>query len=265
MSSNLVDAITVYTEEHIASFHAKRLQRVEHLELKEILKRKNPYLYKAKYLEYSVDFVAAIVNAFVSSQEETLFGDFLEGLAVYVAEVCFDARKPSQHELTGIDLLLHKHDALYLVEIKSGPNWGNSSQVTKMVLNFKEAMERLRPLYPNQQIIPVNGCMYGRGCHPQVGKIKQGREVIEELPYLKLCGQAFWEFISDVPTLYLDLIQPLGYRAKLHNDDYQQAYVKLLNRLSRRFMNDFCLADGSIDWERLTAFVSATDENPPSS
>ncbi len=262
MSTPLIEAITIYIENHITTFHSKRLERVRGLELNDILKRKNPYLFKAKHLERAQDFVESILGAFISSQEETLFGDFLEGLAVYVAQVCFDARKPHLEELTGIDLLLSKHGTLYIIEIKSGPNWGNASQVAKMVLNFKEAIDRLQAQSPYSAIVPVNGCMYGTGCNPHsIGKVKKGKEVIEQVPYMKLCGQVFWEFISDVPSLYLDIIQPLGYRAKQRNDEYQLAYDKLLNRLSHRFMDDFCTMDGAIEWERLVAFVSASSHS----
>jgi len=259
VSTPLIEGITVYIESHITVFHSKRLERVDSLQLNDILKRKNPYLFKAKHLERAQDFVESILGAFVSSQEETLFGDFLEGLAIYVAQVCFDGRKPNLDELTGIDLVLYKQDTLYIIEIKSGPNWGNASQVSKMVLNFKEAIDQLQLQSPHQLIVPVNGCLYGAGCNPHtIGKIKRGRDVIGQVAYMKLCGQVFWEFISDVPTLYLDIIQPLGYRAKQRNDEYQLAYDKLLNRLSRQFMDDFCARDGAIDWERLVAFVSAS-------
>jgi hypothetical protein len=40
--------IKQYVEENIGTFHQKRYQRLEKLKLTELLKRKNPYLFKAK-------------------------------------------------------------------------------------------------------------------------------------------------------------------------------------------------------------------------
>lgn len=39
----------------------------------------------------------------------------------------------------GVDLEFNKDGKKYLVSIKSGPNWGNSSQIKKMIDNFNKA------------------------------------------------------------------------------------------------------------------------------
>lgn len=43
-----------------------------------MLKRKNPYLFKAKYVLTAEQIVKNIVDAHISSNEETIFGDWLE-------------------------------------------------------------------------------------------------------------------------------------------------------------------------------------------
>ncbi len=40
-----LNEITAYVEENISTFHSKRLYNLEHLSLKKMLKRKNPYLF----------------------------------------------------------------------------------------------------------------------------------------------------------------------------------------------------------------------------
>ena len=45
---NLHDVIG-YVEDHIGIFHAKRISSLDSLSLAKVLKRKNPYLFKAKY------------------------------------------------------------------------------------------------------------------------------------------------------------------------------------------------------------------------
>lgn len=42
--------VTQYVEENIGTFHEKRIQSLDNLKLSQVLKRKNPYLFKAKYV-----------------------------------------------------------------------------------------------------------------------------------------------------------------------------------------------------------------------
>ena len=79
---SIISEVRNYVEANIGNFHSKRLQRLETLKLSEILKRKNPYLFKAKNILTAQDLVKTLLDAHLSSQEETIFGDFLEGLAI---------------------------------------------------------------------------------------------------------------------------------------------------------------------------------------
>lgn len=42
--------ITLFVEQNIGTFHQKRIQSLDSLQLSQVLKRKNPYLFKAKYV-----------------------------------------------------------------------------------------------------------------------------------------------------------------------------------------------------------------------
>jgi len=75
---------------------------------------------------------------------------------------------------------------------------------------------------------------------------------------LKLCGQAFWEFISGNTRLYIDLIEPLGWQAKQKNDEFYQEYDRILNQFTIEFANQFSL-DGKIDWEKLVKINSGKE------
>ena len=113
---------------YIADFHQIRLKKLAELDLSNILKRKNPYLFKAKHISTGEELIKSILNAYLSSQEETLFGDVLERLAIYVSSVIDNGHKSSAE---GIDLEFTRDGIHYLISIKSGPNWGNSSQIKK--------------------------------------------------------------------------------------------------------------------------------------
>jgi hypothetical protein len=82
-----------YVEGNIGTFHLKRLESLQSLSLQKILKRKNPYLFKAKNILTAQDLVKNLLDAHLSSQEETIFGDFLEGLAIFINEKVYGGIK----------------------------------------------------------------------------------------------------------------------------------------------------------------------------
>lgn len=229
-----------FVEENIGEFHERRAASLKNLKLSQVLKRKNPYLFRAKDINDAHDLVKLLLDAHLSSQEETIFGEFLEKLAVFICGQVFDGRKSSAE---GIDLEFERGGVLYIVSIKSGPNWGNSSQIKRMVDNFKQARRILRTGGNQANIQAVNGCCYGQEPRPDKGD------------YLKLCGQEFWEFISGNDRLFVEMIEPLGYRAKERNKAFLTEYAKIINLFTREFMDEFC-QDGIIDWDKLVRFNS---------
>jgi len=76
---NLMALARQYVELHIGEFHQRRLDSLDGLELTKILKRKNPYLYRAKNILTAEALIRALLDAHLSSQEEAIFGEFLEG------------------------------------------------------------------------------------------------------------------------------------------------------------------------------------------
>ncbi|TAK66082.1 MAG: cytosolic protein [Bacteroidetes bacterium] len=238
--------VVEYVEKNISSFHQARFNSLERLKLKNVLKRKNPYLFKAKNILTAQDLMKAILDAHLSSQEETLFGEFLEGLAIYVCQTVYQGYKSAS---AGIDLEVEKDSIRYIVSIKSGPNWGNSEQIKKMKENFRSAMKTLRTSNSKINVIAINGCCYGRDNNPQKSE------------YVKLCGQRFWEFISGDNLLYLDIIEPLGHKAKEKNEIFFESYAQILNKFTLEFMNEFCV-NGIINWNKLLQFNSSAEVPP---
>ncbi|MBV5326655.1 MAG: cytosolic protein [Chlorobium sp.] len=238
--------VTKYVETHIGGFHQKRIASLDGLSLIKVLKRKNPYLFKAKYLLTSEEIVRGLVDAHISSNEETVFGDWLEGLAIFINEKVYGGRKSG---INGIDLEFDKEGKRFIVNIKSGPNWGNASQIAKMKSDFKTAAKTLRTGNSGLQVVAVNGCCYGRNNSPDQGD------------YFKYCGQDFWDFISGDTNLYTELIEPLGYRAKEKNDEFQESYAKMINKFTLQFSLEYCDDNGAINWKKLVQFNSSTSSH----
>ncbi|MCC6633907.1 MAG: cytosolic protein [Chitinophagaceae bacterium] len=241
---NLKD-VTRYVENNIGVFHQKRIQSLDSLKLSQVLRRKNPYLFKAKFVLTAEQIIRGIVDAHISSNEETIFGDWLEGLAIFINGKVYGGYKSG---ITVLDLEFDNNNIRHIVTIKSGPNWGNSSQIAKMVADFKTAKKALRTSNSQLNIVAVNGCCYGRDNQPDKGD------------YFKYCGQRFWEFISGNTSLFTEIIEPLGHKAKEKNDEFVKSYSQMINKFTKQFSNEFCNDYGDIEWEKLVKFNSATNE-----
>lgn len=237
--------VSQYVETHIGTFHQRRIVGLQTLQLKTVLKKKNPYLFRAKHLLTAEQIVKELADAFISSKEETIFGDWLEGLAIFINEKVFQGRKSA---VQGIDLEFGSEGIRYIVAIKSGPNWGNSSQIAKMRSDFKTAMKTLRTSNTKLQIVAVNGCCYGRDNFPDKGD------------YFKYCGQRFWEFISGERNLFVEIVDPLGHKAKEKNEEFVVAYSQMINKFTNEFFTSFCKGDGAIDWDSLVKFNSGDNQ-----
>lgn len=234
-----LNKVAEYVEIHISTFHQKRLDKIKELKLNEILKKKNPYLFKAKNLLTAQDLIKSILDSYLSSQEETLFGEFIEGLAIFVCNEVYGAKKS---QLVGLDMEFEKDGTYYIVEIKAGWNWGNASQIKQLRQNFANA-KALLELELNKSIVAVNGCCYGKDRKPNKGD------------YLKLCGQVFWEFISGNNQLYTQIIEPVGYKAKEKNQEFLEAYSAVINQFTMEFSQRFA-EKGVIIWDKLVEFNS---------
>lgn len=221
------------------SFHLKKEQKIKSVKLSDITKRKNPYLFKAKGMDNASDLIRSIMDATVSSGEETIFGNFMERVAIFTSEQAFNGRKSSAR---GIDLEFEDGTSKYLVSIKSGPNWGNSSQINKMKDNFILAKKVLETSggVTTQRVMCVEGCCYGSEANPEKGT------------HLRLCGEDFWSFISGGnKDLFKDIIEPFGFEAIKRSDALNSEINAKLNLFTAEFVELYCDSFGRIDWSKL--------------
>lgn len=226
-----------YVNDNIDDFHLNRIRILSDLKLNQLI-RKNPYLFRAKNILKASELVEGTMSAFLSSSEEKLFGDFLEGLAIFIAGKTTGGIKSSA---PGADLEFINDGVHYVVAIKSGPSWGNSSQIKRLGQDLMEALVRLKQAKKKVNADAVLGICYG--------KTRTRRS--KTWGYLKLVGQNFWTFVSGNKNLYTDILEPLGYRAKEQNELYRKEQARLQNLLTQQFVEKFCDPEGNIEWERV--------------
>ena len=219
----------------------KEYEMSESLKLGDLINNINPYYLFTNDNKYIGVIVKELLCNYMDSIKKKTLHDWLKGLAIFINEKVYNGKKSL---VPCIDLEFDKENIRYIVSIKSGPNWGNASQIDKLITTFNTAKKTLRTSNSKLQIICVNGCCYGKDNNPDKGS------------YLKYCGQRFWEFIGGEENIYTDIIEPLGYKAKERNENYLEKYSGMINRLTNEFFVTFCDKNGMIDWEKLVKFNS---------
>ena len=73
---------------------------------------------------------------------------------------------------------------------------------------------------------------------------------------MKVVGQNFWYLISENRNLYTDIVEPVGYKAKEHNEGFANQRGRVTNLLTKGFIDRFCDSTGTIDWVKLVRFNS---------
>jgi hypothetical protein len=237
----LIMELNAYLDTVFPEYYKQRIEHLSQITLNDLVTNIHVYPLATHGAILLPDLIKNLLDAYLQSQEETLFGNFLEGIAIFVCQKTFGGAK--SRALVGIDLEFYKDGVYYIIEIKSGPNWGNSSQIKKMKDNFNNAKHILLQQNPTLQIVAVNGCCYGVDNKPDKGD------------YQKICGQAFWELISDNDTLYIDIVEPLGHKAQENNEAYFMEYYRRLNEFTVKFSQAFC-DNYQINWHKLIAFNS---------
>ena len=133
------------------------------------LRRKNPFLYRIRGCNTPERLAEEVVNALLSSSEETMFGDVMEQIPISVAQA---ARKGRKSAPEAIDLEWDEGETnpvRVLVQVKSGPNWANAEARRRMLDSFKRATQAYRSNNPNAQVMCVEGCCYGKNQDKDLG------------------------------------------------------------------------------------------------
>lgn len=225
--------------ECLARFYESRLGNLESLSLRKVLSKKNPYLYRALGVEKASEIVEQIMAAHISSSDETIFGNcFFEPIALL-------ASSGKVAEAEGVDFTVESKERFLAVAVKSGPNWGNADQHKRQSTNFDALRNRLYKI--KKQFDPLCGQSYG----------KQTSEPASTRRYRRRSGQAFWAEITGDPDFYLKLIRLMKDVPVENRRKYQPIWNQAVNRFTAEFIQEFCHANGAINWEKLTAFSSA--------
>lgn len=230
----------------LEEFYNSLLAKIDKININDIIKRKNPYLYRAKAMQDASEIVENVLSATVSSSEETIFGNcFFEPLAIA-------ASGGNKALAEGVDIMVEdkSENTIYAIAVKSGPSVFNADSKKRQEQNFNAARklaQQAKAIYE-----PIIGYSYGK-------KRTTGRG--KPTIYRELAGQDFWEELTGDSDFYLKIIDYMGNKPEQYLEKYQESYSKASNRLVMQFTNSFCDEDGSINWNKLVMFNSGYSDS----
>jgi hypothetical protein len=234
------DALQDLVKQCLEAFYTRRINNLSGLRLKDVLKRKNPYLLRAIGIRTASELVEYLLQMHTQASDETIFGEtFVEPIALAIS----GGHKSSAK---GIDLEVDAGTTYKAVAVKSGPNVFNSSQTARMNDEFQELYHRLRQHLSQlgKQFDPVLGCAYGKRVSPPTTKRR----------YRIVSGKAFWEELTGDPEFYLKLVRLMQDYPEQQKQRYQQEWAKAVNRFTRDLLNEFADPSGALDWEKILRF-----------
>ncbi len=237
-----LEEVRKWVEEHIKDFHASRLESLKAVKLMDLLKKKNPYLFRAKGIITAQGLIESLLNAALSSSEETIMGNFLEELALFVVRKTVDGQKSGTK---GVDFEYTLGDTRYLFSMKSGAHWGNASQWDDLLDSFQRAIKVINQSKQVKNVKCYLGISYGKS-----------RATIRKGIINQVSGQEFWYMISGRSDFYTEIIEPIGHEARKHNDEFETQKGNLINQLTKEVLKEFSNPDGSLKWKEIVEYNS---------
>ncbi|MDR1021154.1 MAG: hypothetical protein LBL73_10385 [Synergistaceae bacterium] len=233
------NAVVQATAVALDEFYKSLIANLSNLNIKKVMRRKNPYLFRAKAMNGAAQIVDALLSAFVSSSEETIFGN------VFFEPIARAASKGYKALAEGVDIMVERDDTIYAIAVKSGTSVFNADSRKKQEQNFMAAQKLAQQA--KKRFVPIVGYGYGKKRQSDRGRPKF---------YTELAGQDFWEEITGDNDFYIELIRIMDKLPEKYIKEFEVAYHKTANRLVKEFTNEFCAEDGAIDWEKLALFNS---------
>ena len=207
---------------------------------------KNPFLFRARSPENVEQFADRLIEAFLSSSEETRFGDILEEIAI---AICSAAKGGWKSGIPSIDIEYEEKNTRTIIQVKSGTKWGNSSQRKKLVQDFMQAKKVIRQNNREIQVRAVEGICYGSG------------GIKDEGTHYRIIGNDFWESISGWDkTAYaaFDIISAQAGNGL--SEARKVARQRIVDYLRR---TDAIYHGGSINWTRVLDLIMMPTKQRP--
>jgi len=240
MEAENLKEIEYFVDKLMAEFYRRTREFLESLSFQELMVT-NPYMLGITGTMLAAQIVQRFVDMAIAKRQEELVERFFADLALFVANQTFGGYKSSAH---GVNFEFLDGGVHYLVSMRSGPEWGSSSQQAELAQDLKEAVSHTKESSPTTKVRPVLGICYGKAKTSKVNG------------YLRVEGQNFWYLISKHRGLYTEIVELMESKARKHDGAFLQERGRALNRFTKLFLDEFCTNSGAINWTKLVEFNS---------
>lgn len=203
----------------LETFYGTLIEKIDGLNIQKVMKRKNPYLYRAKAMQSATEIVDSVLTAFVSSSEETIFGNcFFEPIAIA-------ASGGNKALAEGIDIMIQNNETntISAIAVKSGPSVFNADSKKRQEQNFTAASKLAQQAKARYEA--YIGYCYGKKKESGRGKPKM---------YQELAGKRFWTELTGDEDFYIKIIGYMGTMPEKYVADYKESYNRAANRLAHK-------------------------------
>ena len=225
-------------DDAVTAFQTRVREKINKKSPATLIASKNPFLFRARVSGDAYQYAGMIIDAFLSSSEETMFGNVLESTAI---SICAQAKGGRKSSTGNIDLEYEQNGERTIIQIKSGPNWGNSGQRAKLEKDFMSAARVLRQGNRKTNVKCVEGICYGARLTRDMGA------------YWKLVGHDFWVDISGWEGTANAVMDIIGVHTR---NGLLQARERGREKIVK-YMKDTGAAtqDNEINWKKLLDLV----------
>ena len=220
----------------------ERIRSKLHSNPRIMVERKNPFLFRMRAIEGPDALANMIVDAFLSASEETMFGNILQAVAL---SVCKHANGGRLSSSSGIDIEYDEGNVRKLIQVKSGKNWGNSSQKKSLVRYFQQAEKILRQSDSQIAVIKIEGCCYGPS------------QRTEYNTHTRLVGGCFWKEVSNWGGVYSALMEVFGEHAE---NGMQEGRLLAKERIVTYLTEEGVIQENRVSWDKLMKLVFRENE-----
>jgi len=121
---------------------------------------------------------------------------------------------------------------------------------------FKRKLELLRTFRFRESLHNVNPCILkitasGLASEIVVGLLNAHMNVRDETIFREVFSEAVASVTSGGKTSLNKLVRAVKLEATEYEEKFEIAWARAVNRFTAQFLEDFCSADGAIDWEKL--------------
>jgi hypothetical protein len=231
--------------------HDKRVSKLRKLSLTTLL-NKNPYLYRAIGVQSPEELIENLIEAWISSSDETIFGnEFFEPLALWAAKEANEHGQESRtakfSEAAGVDISIETEKALYAISVKSGKNIFNSQSSKGQTSEIEQLRARIKK--NGKQFLPYIGYGYGRKSKPKKSSDTE-----------KVAGQTFWTLLTGENDFYKKICDAMGQYPISLAKEFDSEFIAKKSTLVEQFNYNFPSSEGKISWDALVAFNSSTEK-----